>query len=364
MNIVSLKSLVSNGWTIANRKSLSKVIGNDELKNLGKLFKKLNSREFADGLPSLSGSGHTVWIPSGEINLTNRSGQFMLSFPVSISDLYFRNNTQHFIGKDINANTIKSCIENFESKVVNYYKHAKELPPSALESQTMKKLYTPKYNAPTRLNEDGMHVTTIIDKVSGKPVEAYVQPLERRDNFECWGIFVKDKNNQYELIGKRSFGIDRKRGKLTSDWMDSKGGSDRYQGIGLRLHQLGVERMMQENLNTVEICAEAQAYPFHYKSGFRVIPIEAVVSDEKLKKFLDFWARESGIPMEVLEKNVVSRVENGKTIINMKTYENFRNLLYLKNNGKYVYGDTYMCLQGEWLDKWKQMSKMQPILLK
>jgi len=227
----------------------------------------------------------------------------------------------------------------------------------------MKKLYTPKYNATRQLNEDGMHVTTIVDKVTGNPVEAYVRPLNQSQTHESWEIYVKSKNGQYELVGKRSFGIDKKQGKLTPDWMDSKDGSDRYQGIGLRLHQIGVERMMQENLNTVEICAEAMAYPFHYKSGFRVIPHEAVVSPEKLERFLDFWASKSGIAPDVLKKNIVSKVVDGKTIVSSKTYENFRNLLYLKNNGKYIFGDTPMSLQGEWLDKWKQMAKMQPILL-
>jgi len=96
MNISSLRSLVYNGWTIANRKGLSKVIGNNELINLGKLFKKVNSSEFIDGLPSLTGTGHTIWVPSGEISLTKSNGEFMLKFPASISDLFVHNNTQLF----------------------------------------------------------------------------------------------------------------------------------------------------------------------------------------------------------------------------------------------------------------------------
>lgn len=38
-------------------------------------------------------------------------------------------------------------------------------------------------------------------------------------------------------------------------------------------------------------------------------------------------------------------------------------MLFLKNNGKYCTGDTPMELRGEWLKRWKQMAKSQPILL-
>ena len=66
---------------------------------------------------------------------------------------------------------------------------------------------------------------------------------------------------------------------------------------------------------------------------------------------------------ETLKKHIVSKVVDGKTILHSQTMENWGNLLYLKNNGKYVSRDTPMDLHGEWLEKWKQMALSQPILL-
>ena len=145
--------------------------------------------------------------------------------------------------------------------------------------------------------------------------------------------------------------------------MDSVNNAGRFEGIGLRAHQIGVERMMQENLDTIQICAEAQAFPFHYKSGFRIVPMQIEVTPEKIKNLLEFWEEKSGISKEVLEKAIVSKNIDGKIIIDSKTMENWRKLLFLKNNGKYITGDTPMELRGEWLEKWKEMAKSQPILL-
>ena len=361
MNICSLRRLVYDGWTIANRKALAKVIGKDEITKLGKAYECLDRHQYE--ISSLARTGHKIWIPSGEISLKMRDEQYLLSFPAQVGDFYVRKNTQSFIGKDINIKTITARVKAFEKDVVDYFKNAKELPKSSLESKTMKKLFSSEFKPSRRFNEDGLHVTTLIDKKTGKPVEAYVKPLEINDVHETWEIYVKNSTGKYELVGSRRFEIDRDKGKILPGWMNSNGGQDRYEGIGLREHQIGVERMMQENLKTVEICAEAQAYPFHYKSGFRVIPMEMEVPQERLNRVLNNWVERSGIDAETLKKNMVSKVVDGKTIVHSQTVENWRNLLYLKNNGRYMNGDTPMDLHGEWLGKWKQMALSQPILL-
>lgn len=361
MNIRNLRLLVYNGWTIANRRAITKLIGKDEFSKLGKAYESLSKREST--IPSLARTGQKIWIPSGDISLKMSDKQYLLSFPTHIGDFYVKKNTQSFRGKDINIKTITARIKAFEKKVVDYFKNAKNLPKSALESKTMKKLYSPGFKPARRFNEDGLHVTTLIDKKTGKPVEAYVKPIAISDAHEAWGIYVKNAAGEYELVGQRSFQIDRDAGKILPGWMDSAGGADRYAGIGLRAHQVGVERMMQKNFKTVEICAEAQAYPFHYKSGFRVIPTEIEISQEKLNSVLNNWVERSGIDAETLKKHIVSKVVDGKTILHSQTMENWGNLLYLKNNGKYVSRDTPMDLHGEWLEKWKQMALSQPILL-
>lgn len=370
MNILALKNLVSNGWNIANRRSLQRLIGKEELTKLTNAFKQLDESLYTRDIPARG----DIRIPPGGIELSKRNGEFLLKFPVHLKDIYVRDNKQIFIGRDINLKTISERVKEYQQKVINYFKNAKELPESALESKTMRKLYTPEFKPFRRINEDGYHVTTLIDKKTGKPVEAYVKCISKSKSpyqgnkeqildHEHWGIFVKNPQGEYELVGNRRFYIDKANKKLLPDWMDSENNLNRFGGIGLRSHQIGVERMMQENLDSIQICAEAQAFPFHYKSGFRIVPMQIEVTPEKIKSVLDFWEKQSGISKEVLEKAIISKNIDGKIIIDSKSMENWRKLLFLKNNGKYITGDTPMELRGEWLEKWKEMSKSQPILL-
>lgn len=380
----NLRNLVYNGFTIANRKALQETIGKGEFEKLGSAFKKL--RTGSCELPSLANTGHTIFIPSGEVELAKKSGQLNLTFPASIGDLYVRgsDNKQIFTGSDINLSTITQRVRDYEKKVVDYFKNAKPFPKSAIEeSKTMQKLYSPEFAPKRRLNEDGYHVTTIIDKKTGKPQEAYVRCMFKRADenvnieslsstareslrpgaFERWGIYVKNSANEYELVGQRSFRLDKANNKILPDWMDSKGNNGRFSGIGLRAHQIAVERMMQEGMDTVEICAVADAFPFHYKSGFRVIPKEVEVSADQIERYINHWLTNTGLTREEVEKTLVLKTVNGKKVVSSESLENVRKLFYLKNNGKYVAGDTPMDLHGEWLAKWQEMAKSQPILL-
>lgn len=369
MQIITLRTLVKNGWNIANRRGLNQLIGKDEFIKLGEEFKKLNTKSH----DTVINRGDLL-IPTGDISLLRNDGDFILKLPTELHDIYVKNYYQRFVNKDINVKNITQKIKEYQSKIINYFDNAKELPESALQSKTMQKLYTPAFKPTSRINEDGYHVTTLIDKSTGKPVEAYVKCINRRNqinhhetsykvDFENWGIFIKNSKGEYEMVGKRSFYIDKEKGKLLSNWMDAMEGFEQYKGIGLRAHQIGVERMLQENLKTVEICAEGEAFPFHYKSGFRVVPMELDIPKERIAQMLDSWAKESGISKEVLEKNIVTKTVAGKTLLDSQTIENWHKLLYLKNNGKVMYSDTPMELHGEWLERWIQMAKSQPILL-
>lgn len=363
-NINTLRNLVHNGWNISNRKNLKEVIGTDELKRLGQALKKLEQDSY-QGTNEVEGE---IWIPTGEIKLFQVNNTPTLTLPSYLHGFYIKNNIQRFIGKDINLETITNRLREFQQNAINYFKNAKELPKSALESKTMKKLFSPEFKTSQGINKDGYYVTTIIDKKTGKPVEAYIKCTKKASNydknqFEAWDIFVKNDIGEYEHVGTREFSINKQLKKILPQWMDSEDGFDRFSGIGLREHQLTVERMIQEDLDTIEICAEAQAFPFHYKCGFRVIPSENEISQERLDKAIDHWVKTTGISKAELEKAIVSRKEGDKIYIHSQTMENWRKLLYLKNNGKYCWGDTPMELKGEWLERWKQMAKSQPILL-
>lgn len=364
LKIYELKNLVHNGWTIENRRNLEQVIGSDELKKLGKAFQKLEEDLYMDNA-QVEGD---VWIPTGEIKLSQINNDLALTLNSNITGFFVPNTTQKFLGKEINLETITKRIQEFQKNTINYFKNAKELPESALESKTMKKLFSPEFKTARRLNEDGYYVTTIIDKKTGKPVEAFIKrltidPDPTTSADEDWGIFIKNDTGKYELVGKRIFSKNKQLKKILPQWMDAEGGNDRFAGIGLREHQITVERMMQLGFDSIEICAEAQAFPFHYKSGFRVMPLENEISQEKINYAIDFWTKTTGISKDELKKAVVSRTDGDKTYIHSQTIENWRKMLFLKNNGKYCTGDTPMELRGEWLKRWKQMAKSQPILL-
>lgn len=362
MDVMSLRNLVHNGWTIANRKLLTQTIGKEEFRRICTAAKSFEASR--KDIPSLANTGHSIFIPWGEVKLLNNKGNPRLDFPASVSDLYKRNNKLMFEGKDINLVNIVGKLRDFEQKTVRFFERSKELPKSALESKTMKKLYSPEFKVPQGKNEDGYFVTTIIDKATGKPVKAYVRS-NGEDPYGCeeWLFFTKDLENNYHMIGRRSFRVDKMAKRITPGWMDSEEGSAKYAGIGLRGHQLAVERMMQENLDSVEVLSLANAFPFHYKSGFRIIPQEVKVSKSKLDDVIKLWNKETGIDEKLLRENVVAKAVNEETVsVSSLTLENFRKLLYLKNNGRYVTGDTPMELHGEWLEKWKQMALSQPIL--
>ena len=370
MNITCLRSLVRNGWNIANRRVLQKLIGKDECVKLCDEFKRISTEceqlYFANN--------RAVFCPTGDISLLNKNGDFVLKISAEIQDIYVKNHYLRFVNKDINLKNIISKVKEYQTKIVNYFDNAKELPESTLQSKTMKKLYTSEFKPVRRFNEDGYHVTTLIDNSTGTSVEAYVKCLYNKKacshwkfsypvDYENWGIFIKNSKGEYEMVGKRSFYIDKEKCRLLPDWMDSIDGFEQYSGIGLRCHQIGVERMMQENLSTVEICAQGQAFPFHYKSGFRVVQRAIEMPRERFNKILDNYVEESGLSKEVLEKVMVAKSVDDKIVFDSQTIENWHKLLYLKNNGKIMLDDTPMELRGEWLERWKQMAKAQPILL-
>lgn len=116
--------MVCNGWTIANRIAITKLIGKDEFSKLGKAYESLSKRDGT--IPNLARTGQKIWIPSGEISLKMSSDkQYLLSFPAKIGDFNVNKNTQSFRGKDINIKTITARIKAFEKKVVDYFKMQK-----------------------------------------------------------------------------------------------------------------------------------------------------------------------------------------------------------------------------------------------
>lgn len=368
LDIRGLRTLVDEGWTIANRRGLSKLIGEEECKKLGQAYKKLNDNRYADyNVPSLAETGCDMWIPTGGIALIKKDGTYAMRMPVNVGKYFMENNKLIFIGRNINLDVITQRLKEWEKKVVELVNKSRNLPKSAIEeSSTMRKLYSPEFKVTQSINEDGYYLTSLIDKKTGKPAICYVKQLcMKEDGYEYWCICIKNSKGEYEKIAYRDFKIDRATSTVKPGNMNSTNGSDLYGGIGLRLHQIAIERMLQENLKGIEICSTGSAFPFHYKSGFRTVDMNINISENKLNQYIDKWVHDSDLTKDELESAIIG-IKDGKgnILLNSKTLENWKKMQFLRNRYKVVLGDIPMTLSGEQLDKWKQMISEQPIIIK
>ena len=230
------------------------------------------------------------------------------------------------------------------------------------ESQTLKILFSPKYKVAQGINKDGYYVTSIIEKNTGVPVKAYVKSEYASDYNEKWSVFVKNYTGNYQKVGERRFEIDLVRKCITPGYMDAVRGNFEYSGIGTRLHQIAIERMMQKGLKNVQVCSTESAFPFHYKCGFRVIPFKMVVEKSEFMKMLEAYSKKSGIDKITLYEAADIVKDNGKNIkYSMKSYENWRKLFDSQNIHDILDCDYPMTLSSKTLSLWKKHIELQPI---
>lgn len=141
------------------------------------------------------------------------------------------------------------------------------------KSKTMSLLYSPKYNFEQGINEDGYYSTTVIDKNTLEPVNAYFKKIKQVDEQEIWEISEKVQDTQddsayYRSLGHIKLDNNKKNQQIYIERMDSHY-NDFYSGIGLRLHQIAVERALQEGYKQIRLSSEYDAIHFHEKYGFR-----------------------------------------------------------------------------------------------
>ena len=131
---------------------------------------------------------------------------------------------------------------------------------------TFKKLLKIKYT-PEKL--DGYYSTFIIDRLTGKPVTTYIKKQKFRYGMEKYEFYVKKRSGKLKYIGHRSFSVSEKKIDIGSSagYMESYY-NNRYRGLGIRGHQIAVERMQQTGAPNVMITSLPEAEPFHLGCGF------------------------------------------------------------------------------------------------
>lgn len=255
-----------------------------------------------------------------------------------------------------------------------------------ISSKTFKKLLSPEFTPKTNLDESGLRITTLIDKNTNKPVNAYIARVEEDlPNMEKYYLMVADangeiniKNKNYRVVGDTYFYIDKEQQMISpkfevvfidgelcekiSSYMKVKGNKE-YGGIGTRMHQLRVERMLQNGLGNVCIVAEGNSFPFHYSMGYRLPDAKRPVEDST-KILQEFSSLNQKSPRANSKYIFLERDKDKKVVINWSaTLEHFLNDYYKNGGAPLVDFLPNMYLNEASLEQWIQMIKKQPILL-
>lgn len=254
-----------------------------------------------------------------------------------------------------------------------------------ISSKTFKKLLSTEFTPKTNLDESGLRITTLIDKKTNKPVNTYIARVEENvPNMEKYYLMVPDangeiniKNKNYRVVGDTYFYIDKEQemispkfegafinGELCEkvlSYMNAKGNKD-FGGIGTRMHQLRVERMLQNGLGNVCIVAEGNSFPFHYSMGYRLIDAKRPIEDST-KILQEFSSLNQKSPRENSKYIFLERNNDKKVVINWSaTLEHFLNDYYKNGGTPLVDFSPNMYLNEASLEQWIEMIKKQPIL--
>ena len=254
-----------------------------------------------------------------------------------------------------------------------------------ISSKTFKKLLSPEFTPKTNLDESGLRITTLIDKKTNKPVNAYIARVDEDiPNMEKYYLMVPDangeiniKNKNYRVIGDTYFYIDKEQemispkfegafidGELCEkvlSYMNAKGNKE-YGGIGTRMHQLRVERMLQNRLGNVCIVAEGNSFPFHYSMGYRLPDAKRPIEDST-KILQEFSSLNQKSPRDNSKYIFLERDKDKKVVINWSaTLEHFLNDYYKNGGAPLVDFSPNMYLNEASLEQWIDMIKKQPIL--
>ena len=254
-----------------------------------------------------------------------------------------------------------------------------------ISSKTFKKLLSPEFTPKTNLDESGLRITTLIDKKTNKPVNAYIARVEEDvPNMEKYYLMVPDangeiniKNKNYRVVGDTYFYIDKEQemispkfegafidGELCEkvlSYMNAKGNKD-FGGIGTRMHQLRVERMLQNGLGNVCIVAEGNSFPFHYSMGYRLPDAKRPLEDST-KILQEFSSLNQKSPRENSKYIFLERDNDKKVVINWSaTLEHFLNDYYKNGGAPLVDFSPNMYLTEASLEQWIEMIKKQPML--
>ena len=207
--------------------------------------------------------------------------------------------------------------------------------------------------------------TFVLDKKTGEAVEVLVIPRRIKPDAEDFYILNPE---DLDIIGERNFGVDDAMRSITEGSMSAYS-NHKYQGLGIREHQIAIERMLSKKMEKIQICSTPIAYDFHKKCGFEAIRKYNKHYDEM--DFINEVAKYS-IALNTDEKTirdlmVYKKKKGGLFVVDENSsIENF--VKYANKNNIPISGENFlmlcvnMKLPKKALHEWMKLIRKSPIL--
>lgn len=248
--------------------------------------------------------------------------------------------------------TFSKASQNFASRIDS-------MSPAGQGSATLKKIFSPEFKPTRRFDENGYMITTVIDKKTQKPVEIFIKEV-KEDFFE----FYKKIGKNYKIIGKRSYRINKELGVIEPGYMTNYY-KEELSGIGIRGHQLAVEKAIKENMKCVYLDSLPRAEVFHEKCLFR--PAQKMkINSYDFKGYIKNICEILSITPKEAEKIVVYKKIGESYIMDLEqTVIKLNKILAQKSPEDLITHPTMgmYSLSDETLELWKDLVRSQPITL-
>ena len=176
----------------------------------------------------------------------------------------------HIIGTKLNSTNLSHKLHRKPRFEMGFdtveFSHTQK-PFEELTLSTFQKLQEIKYT-PSKLR--GYYSTFIIDKSTEKPVTAFVKKTEKDDKsgYERYDFYVKNGNSKkLNAIGYCMLYTYGSKRDVHTAYMISFDRDD-FAGMGIRAHQIAIERMLQVGAPNIILNPTSDAEAFHECCGF------------------------------------------------------------------------------------------------
>ncbi|MCQ2738768.1 MAG: hypothetical protein MJ237_00915 [bacterium] len=230
------------------------------------------------------------------------------------------------------------------------------------QSKTIRELFRPQNIPKERLN-DNFYITTVLKK-NNTPTEVFFKESESPiPNLQEWKFYDMLASNQYREIGNIAISKDPIRRSLNIESMNSYY-NDLYSGLGIREHQLASELLRYENCDFLSLSSKPDAFPFHYKLGYRMESCWKKLTKSSFDKLLANIQSQLNLSLNRLKELLCFSEKENFVIFDELSYENIYRFLMSKGNQTLKIDKNFsMKLSKENLQLFEKLSELQPMII-